>query len=1500
MNREALLIVSNGQQCHKHHLSPERVVTIGNTIEHEITYPELAESIEVKYDEGSWNAGTTALQANQAVNVENLAFYLCQDLHTQVYDVVTNISVTFGVGIENDVTLDDTKSDFILLRDTKEGLFKLQVLNGEIYHNFSLVTEDCTVEPGDQLYTDGVAITIGKEDISVLAVKNRVTSKLAPLFAADNSFGEDYPDYHRSPRIIYRAPEEKISMAKPSSKPSKPTDGLIKIILPPLIMVAITVMISIFQPRGLYIIMTIAMSAVTITMAILNYIKSRKKYKIDSKQRVESYDLYLKRKTKELHETSEKQRHALTYHYPDVTELEKMALRVDSRIYEKTMFHHDFLTFRVGRGDEASSFSVEFQQEEFSQEKDELVEEAVKIKGQYLSINEVPVATDLMHGPVGYIGPRRLVLEQLQMLVMQTSLFHSYYDLQFITIFPEEEKADWDWMRWLPHANMRDVNVRGFVYHERSRDQVLNSLYQILKERKQALTEQASKQEKLYFTPHYVVLITDEKLVLDHTVMEFFNEDPSELGVSLVFVQDVMESLPEHVKTVVDIRDAKSGNIILEQGDLVNRAFVPDHLPADFDKEVISRALAPLNHLQNLKNSIPESVTFLEMYGVERVEELNIAGRWAKNETYKSLAVPLGLRGKDDIVQLNLHEKAHGPHGLVAGTTGSGKSEIIQSYIISLGVNFHPYEVAFLLIDYKGGGMANLFKNMPHLLGTITNLDGAQSMRALASIKAELQKRQRLFGEHDVNHINQYQKLYKQGKATEPMPHLFLISDEFAELKSEQPEFMKELVSTARIGRSLGIHLILATQKPSGVVDDQIWSNSKFKLALKVQNASDSNEILKTPDAAEITLPGRSYLQVGNNEIYELFQSAWSGADYVPDKESTDYIDTTIYAINDLGQYDILTEDLSGLDKKDDLTKLPSELDAVIDHIHAYTEASGIEALPRPWLPPLPERIFAQDLHPVNFEEAWKEPKKPLQATIGLLDQPELQAQVPLTLDLTKDGHVAVFSSPGFGKSTFLQSLVMDLARQHNPEQLHVYLLDFGTNGLLPLAKLPHTVDLLNIDNEEKLRKFTNRMNELISDRKKLLSENAVANLSQFEEITKEVLPEVLVLIDNYDAIRETDFSFGFESTLTQIAREGNSVGIHLVMSATRQNSMRQNLLANLKLQLALYMIEGNEVKSIVGQTKLTVAEFAGRGLVKLEDPTLFQASFPTRSNSVTEHLEYLDKEILQMSKHGIYKVVPKIPMLPDKIGLDELISKKSVQQSLANHLFVIGLDEEAVESFAVNKINQLPLLVTGENGFDISNAIKQFIDLESKDFESKEIIVIDNMKYDFSKYQNDIYIYGNNKTFMETIIQNSMNEYEERRKVVTRLREENRTRIEIEEQLANMPEILLFITDLSSVIESVEAKYLDMLEKMLGDAAVYKVFFTIGASLGSLSGYDSLSKTVKAMKNVLLFTDVKQQSVINVVSKSGILKPLKPFEAYYIDNKIYSKVKVAYVKEEE
>lgn len=473
------------------------------------------------------------------------------------------------------------------------------------------------------------------------------------------------------------------------------------------------------------------------------------------------------------------------------------------------------MAYRLGLGKVPTSYELKYGQEERSGKKDALEEEGYALFQAHQKIDNLPIVASLNRGPVGYVGPRPIVLEQLQLLVAQLAVFHSYHDLTIIPIIPEEEKESWDWMRWLPHATLQDMNVRSFVYNQRTRDQVLNSLNQILKLRKAQKEEEKANDTKI-FHPHYVVLITDETLILDHVIMEFFREDPTELGCSIIYVADVLSSLSENIQTVISIKDRNQGQLLLQEGVLRELDFQLDHFPEGYDKEAISRGLAPLKHIQQLKSSIPDSVTFLEMYQAETFSDLKVLSRWESHAPYQSLAVPIGLRGKDDLVYLNLHEKAHGPHGLIAGTTGSGKSETIQSYILSLAVNFHPHDVAFLLIDYKGGGMANLFKDLPHLLGTITNLDGAQSMRALASINAEIHRRERLFGQYGVNHINQYQKKFKLGEATEPLPHLFLISDEFAELKVNQPDFIKELVSIARVGRSLGVHLILATQNLLG------------------------------------------------------------------------------------------------------------------------------------------------------------------------------------------------------------------------------------------------------------------------------------------------------------------------------------------------------------------------------------------------------------------------------------------------------------------------------------------------------------------------------------------------------------------------------------------------------------------------------------------------------------------------------------------------------------
>ncbi len=1291
---EHLLMIRSNDQLYKCTLSNQREkeIRIGNETKHTVTIDSIDHSFEVFWDGEVCRIEENELHVNEEISMiiqgEPFHFYLIgeENVAGETYDLTMKDYLSIGEQSYDDIVLEEasTTVNAIFYINHDEQRYTLHVHSGEVFHNYRKAKGKVIVDIGDHLFLSGVFLKVGDGSLSIQAPATWYSTSLIPLQQHETGYGENYPEYHRSPRIVYREPEEKKVIAKPSSKPSKPSEQLMRMIVPPLVMIGAFTLVSIFQPRGIYIVVMLAMTVTTVIISLITYVKSVKKYRRDIKERDKSYKQYLLNKTKELYNTVKEQRHALYYHYPSIEEITEMAREVNARTFEKTMFHHDFLFYRVGLGDRDISFELEFSEEEYSQEEDELIDLARELHKHYKEIKQVPITTSLMQGPVGYIGHRSLVLEQLQLQVMQLAFFHSYHELQFVTIFPEHEKGEWNWMRWLPHATLQDHNVRGFVYHDRSREQVLNSLYQILQDRQNALDEKGNSNEKTYFSPHYVVLITDEKIVLDHTIMEFLNEDCTDLGVSLIFVQDVLESLPEHVQTIIDIRDRNNGNVLLEEGELVNQAFIPDQFASTFNKEMISRSLASLDHLQSLKSSIPEAVTFLEMFGVEQVEELQPLARWKQNETYKSMAVPLGLRGKDDIVYLNLHEKAHGPHGLVAGTTGSGKSEIIQSYILSLAVYFHPYEVAFLLIDYKGGGMANLFKDLPHALGAITNLDGAQSMRALASIKAELKKRQRLFGEFDVNHINQYQKLVKQGEATEPMPHLFLISDEFAELKAEQPDFMKELVSTARIGRSLGIHLILATQKPTGVVDDQIWSNSKFKLALKVQDKGDSNEILKTPDAAEITLPGRAYLQVGNNEIYELFQSAWSGAEYRSVNDVEDAVDTTIYAINDLGQYDILTEDLSGLDDAEEVKKTVTELEATINYIAAITEEERIEKLPSPWLPPLETRMFVTDIEDRSFKEEWEQENRPLHPVIGMADFPDEQDQRPLSLPLTKDGHFAIFSSPGYGKSTAIQTIIMDLARTHRPDHLHVYLLDFGTNGLLPLRNLPHVADTLLVDEEEKVIKLVRLLEDESRTRKKLLSEYGVATLDMYEKASGKTLPHLIIAIDNYDAVREADFVEPFEKTVTQIAREGGSIGIHLIITGSRQNVLRMPLLSNIKTQIALYLIDQLETRSIVGRTTLETEEYYGRGMMKLDEPTVFQTALPVKGEDTLQVIEGIQREAKEMSEHWGGPLPEEIPMMPEGvIPFEKFAQSNGTKKVVEEGKLPIGLEFENVKTLS-------------------------------------------------------------------------------------------------------------------------------------------------------------------------------------------------------------------------
>jgi len=1282
-------------------LSADKTVLVGATEKAQVYLSQQESPIQLKIDgdEVFYQYEDEAGILKDGLRLGEVVFYL-REGEPRVYDLLDLSEFQIGSQRGALITLDE---DVELLLQKSQNQWMLNRLKGAFYRNNHLEQVDQQLlHFGDELSLGAVTIKLYPDEVWIQGPA-QVGKQLTLREPSRYGFYEDYPDYHRSPRIIYRGSEDKILINPPGQEPSKPSDELLKLIVPPLMMVGVTVLITLIQPRGIYILATVGMSITTMIFSIRGFIKNRKKYKADKKERIDLYRLYLKDKVKELTRLEREQKEGMHYHFPTISELTDLVESYNHRIYEKTPLHFDFLYYRLGLGKLPTSYELSYGQQERSGKKDALEEEGYALYSRHKKIPDMPIPANLSHGPVGYIGPRNLVLEQLQLLVMQLATFHSYHDVQFITILPEEERDQWSWMRWLPHAKLQELNVRGFVYNQRTRDQVLNSLNQILKLRR-SQKEEASHKESTLFHPHYVVLVTDEKLILDHVIMEFFTEDPTELGCSLIFVEDVMSSLSENIQTVINIKDRNTGQLVMEEGVLKETDFRLDHFPTDYDKERIARTLAPLNHLQNLKSSIPDSVTFMEMYGAETFEDLQVSSRWKKNAPYKSLAVPIGLRGQDDLVQLNLHEKAHGPHGLIAGTTGSGKSETIQSYILSLAVNFHPHDVAFLLIDYKGGGMANLFKDLPHLLGTITNLDGAQSMRALASINAEIHRRERLFGEFEVNHINQYQKKFKNGEATEPLPHLFLISDEFAELKVNQPDFIKELVSIARVGRSLGVHLILATQKPSGVVDDQIWSNSRFKIALKVADRSDSNEMLHTPDAAEITQTGRAYLQVGNNEVYELFQSAWSGADYQPDKDDMGIEDHTIFLINELGQYEILNEDLSGLEDVDEIKEVPTELDAIVEHIQVLCQEQEIPPVPQPWLPPLKERIALEELETVQPAVAWEE-EKSLSFLLGMADIPQAQKQEAVSINLSKDGHVLLYGSPGTGKTTFLQTAAMDLARKFSPKDLTMYLMDFGTNGLAPLSKLPQVADTMLLDQTEKISKFVRIMEKELNRRKKLLADYGVGTLELYRQASGQQESSIVILLDSYEAIKEEAYEAELFKLLVRISREGLSIGVHLLMTAGRQSNLRAQLYSNFKHQLSLPQNDVSEVRAIVGSTPLamTMEDIKGRALMKREEVDVIQLALPVSGANDTQVLNNLRQEVASLQEAWTGQRPSAIPMVPEELTMEEFLNLPSVQEAIEDGQIPIGLELEMVGSvnISLSKFKHMVYVSNAEDAFD-------------------------------------------------------------------------------------------------------------------------------------------------------------------------------------------------------
>lgn len=1426
-------------------------------IEPKLTFVKSADGIRVKVYQEDKLIGTLTNDNQLTVRCGN------EDIHiTYVSRVYQETRYYIGKQTIIDFPDKDQKHFSMICH---QGKWVIQPETTSVYLNGRQLTDRFVMKVGDTLFCSDYFLYLENEDVFAVKSKDDFKISLPPMKKPTTVMKRKYPHFRRTPRMIYDLPDDKVDFSFPSEERDHNQRGLWLIIAPPLMMLIVMGVVAMVRPRGIFILISITMFTTTLVTSTFQYFREKKRQREQNEKRIRLYTKYLEDKREELQKVAAKQREVLYFHFPSFERIKYLTGEISDRIWERTLMSHDFLHFRVGRASIPASYKMSTQRgDTANQEIDDLYEKSLELVNYYDKVKNAPLVINLADGAMGMIGKETIVKKEIQQIVGQLSFSQSYHDVRMVAIFDEAEYESWQWMKWLPHFQLPHVYAKGFIYNEQTRDQLLTSIYEIIKER-----ELDEEREKKLFTPHFVFIVTNRQLISEHAILEYLEGEHHHLGISIIFAADSKESLTDNIHTLVRYIDETQGDILIQQQKAAHIPFkLDDHQHEN--NERFARTLMSLDHQLGMSHSIPDMVTFMEMFATESAENIGIREKWTENQSSKSLAVPVGLKGKDDFVYLNLHEKAHGPHGLLAGTTGSGKSEFLQTYILSLAVHFHPHEVAFLLIDYKGGGMAQPFKNMPHLLGTITNIEGSEnfSKRALASIKSELKRRQRLFDQYEVNHINDYTDLYKEGEAELPLPHLFLISDEFAELKSEEPDFIRELVSAARIGRSLGVHLILATQKPGGIIDEQIWSNSRFKVALKVQDESDSKEILKNGDAAKITVTGRGYLQVGNNEIYELFQSAWSGAPYT--KEAIGAEDE-IALVTDLGLVplsEVSTEDRGR--KKDKKT----EIDAVVEEIITVQHDMNIQKLSSPWLPPLPERATAPQM----------DVRKPHHHYIGMIDEPEKQSQTPYSYEAMEDGNIGVFGSAGYGKSMTLLTFLLSFAEHYSPEEYQFYIFDFGNGALLPLQQLPHTGDYFRSDDTRKIEKFLSFIGQVMDERKELFRQQEVSNIQMYNTVGQEKLPLIFLTIDNYDLVKEelTDY----ESRFTQIARDGQSLGIYTMLSATRSNAVRHALMSNLKTLVAHYFMDRMEKHNIVGRTEYETEAVPGRVYIKTEAAYLAQIYLPVEGETDVAVLENLKTKVQMLKeKYAGAKEPEAIPMLPRKLGLRNYYKNYRIDNSSSK--LAIGLNEDTVQPVYIDWKRHNHCLIVGDAQKGKTNVLKLMIESMLEQSETK-IGLFDSVDHALADYGDDEdIVYMESKEHVETWLQLVEQEFTKREEVYREALQERKAG-----QL-EFPPYLLMVDGMANFQQSLDSTLQTKLSTVVKNYSHlgFRMVIT-GMATEFTKGFDVFTNEVKQIKHAILVMKKTDQSFIQLPYTRNEPE-IKPGYGYYIEHGKATKIQI-------
>lgn len=1095
--------------------------------------------------------------------------------------------------------------------------------------------DKATLNTGDVVFIVGLYVIVGSGFISINNFNNRAlfnTPKIRRISSRNdlcysNPLSKcDYALFERAPRKMMNIVPKSIDIEMPPMSLKGNNIPLLLRLGSPMLMGGQALM------TGNILMAMTSMVLPTLTQGFTE--KERREYET---KRLESYRKYLEHTKIIIDNEKSQEEQQLNFNYPNLNNTLKLAL-TKKRLWDRRKNDSDFLKIRIGHGDFPLLAEIKCPPKRFQVESDALEDEMYELAEKPVLLNNAPVVYSFIDDYItGIVGNKQAVMEMMKHIILQIVSTHSYDEVKIILIAEATDAKALNFVRYLPHNWSNDKSVRFFVTNQEEVQQLSNYLNK----------EQEEKSEKYGITDgvSYVVFALNKTLFNYAAPVSNVLSESEYKGMSLVVSFDV---LPKECGKVIYLKD-QSYIVDYFHPENGNQLFCLDNV----DKKLVEISVKSISETKiNTENAgymLPNMVTFLEMYNVGKIEHLNPTERWKNNNPIKSLAAPIGVGVDGKLFSLDLHEKFQGPHGLVAGMTGSGKSEFLITYILSMAVNYSPDEVAFVLIDYKGGGLADAFEDksrgihLPHLVGTITNLDGSSIQRSLMSIKSELKRRQTVFKEaksktnEGTMDIYDYQKLYRNNKVSTPVPHLIIISDEFAEMKAQQPEFMDELISTARIGRSLGVHLILATQKPSGVVNDQIRSNTKFQVCLRVQDRSDSMDMINRPDAAELKNTGRFYLQVGYNELFAQGQSAWCGAEYIPSEEIEIAKDESIQFVDNVGQ--------TIINVKKETKKVKTgtkQIVSIVKYLSDLAKRKKIEPKSL-WLNPLPNFLDYDEL----VDKFGSHQQTYMSAFLGMVDDPEMQNQFPLIIDFMNLHHMLIYGGVANGKSTFVRTLLLNFVEHYSPEKFNYYILDLSAGALRPFSKLPHCGAYLTDANEGDFNRMFALIQDIIDERKKVFVEADVTNYNSYCKIAS--MSMILVIIDGYSNIRNYTVGNDLFSMLQDKLNEAANYGVKYIVTANRPNDLNMKSRDEFDYKIALNAKDCYDYNDML-DTKCSFMppQIPGRGLCIIDERVLSYHVAMPYCNKEEQERSILLKERLKgitclYQNNGSVK---KLPML--------------------------------------------------------------------------------------------------------------------------------------------------------------------------------------------------------------------------------------------------------------